>query len=108
MGAIAVGLLVMMYPIMCKIKFETLHHVFRQRAIWVQIAFSVFVNWVIAPFLMVTPSPPLSSPPPHLPHKTNARPSPSSSPSPGPSSPTAPPSAKGSSSSVSRGASPWY
>lgn len=43
----------MMYPIMCKIRFETLHHVFRQRAIWVQIAFSVFVNWIIAPFLMV-------------------------------------------------------
>jgi len=64
MGATAVGLLVMMYPIMCKIKFETLHHVFRQRAIWVQIAFSVFVNWIIAPFLMVTPSPPLPSPPP--------------------------------------------
>lgn len=50
---IAVGLLVMMYPILCKIKFETLHHVFRQRAIWVQIAFSIFVNWIIAPFLML-------------------------------------------------------
>lgn len=63
MGAVAVGLLVMMYPIMCKIRFETLHHVFRKRAIWVQIAFSVFVNWIIAPFLMV----PLPPPPPAIP-----------------------------------------
>ena len=50
---IAIGLLVMMYPILCKIKFETLHHVFKQRAIWIQIAFSVFLNWIIAPFLML-------------------------------------------------------
>ncbi|KAK4693862.1 arsenite transporter, partial [Lecanoromycetidae sp. Uapishka_2] len=50
---IAVGLLVMMYPILCKVKFETLHHAFRKRDIWVQIAFSIFVNWIIAPFLML-------------------------------------------------------
>jgi ACR3 family arsenite transporter len=51
---IAVGLLVMMYPILCKIKYETLHHVFRTREIWIQIAFSIFVNWIIAPFVMVS------------------------------------------------------
>ncbi|KAL8993182.1 MAG: hypothetical protein Q9169_006538 [Polycauliona sp. 2 TL-2023] len=50
---IAVGLLVMMYPILCKIKFESLHHVFRTREVWIQIAFSVFLNWIIAPFLML-------------------------------------------------------
>lgn len=50
---IAIGLLVMMYPILCKVKYETLHHVFKERAIWVQIAFSIFVNWIIAPFLML-------------------------------------------------------
>lgn len=50
---IAVGLLVMMYPILCKVKFETLHHAFRKREIWIQIAFSIFVNWIIAPFLML-------------------------------------------------------
>ncbi|KAI4247837.1 MAG: hypothetical protein L6R42_009523 [Xanthoria sp. 1 TBL-2021] len=50
---IAVGLLVMMYPILCKIKFESLHHVFRTREVWVQIAFSIFLNWIIAPFLML-------------------------------------------------------
>lgn len=50
---IAVGLLVMMYPILCKVKYETLHHVFRERAIWVQLGFSIIVNWIIAPLLMV-------------------------------------------------------
>ena len=49
----AVGLLVMMYPILCKVKYETLHHVFRERAIWVQIGFSVIINWLVAPLLMV-------------------------------------------------------
>merc|ERR1711939_1176193 len=50
---IAVGLLVMMYPILCKVKYETLHNVFAHREIWVQLAFSIVVNWVIAPLLML-------------------------------------------------------
>jgi ACR3 family arsenite transporter len=49
----AVGLLVMMYPILCKVRFESLHHVFRAKQIWVQMAFSILLNWIIAPFLMV-------------------------------------------------------
>ena len=44
----------MMYPILCKVKFETLHLVFRKKDIWVQIGFSIFMNWIIAPFLMVS------------------------------------------------------
>lgn len=50
----AVGLLVMMWPILCKIRFETLHHSFRARTLWVQVAFSIFVNWIVAPLLMVS------------------------------------------------------
>ncbi|KIX06471.1 arsenical-resistance protein [Rhinocladiella mackenziei CBS 650.93] len=50
---IAIGLLVMMYPILCKIKFETLHHSFRQKSLWVQVAFSILVNWIIAPLFML-------------------------------------------------------
>ena len=49
----AVGLLVMMYPIMCKVQYETLHRVFSTRQIWIQIGFSIFMNWIIAPFLML-------------------------------------------------------
>ncbi|KAK9316473.1 sodium bile acid symporter family-domain-containing protein [Lipomyces starkeyi] len=50
---IAIGLLVMMYPILCKVKYETLHRVFRQREVWVQILFSIVVNLLIVPFLML-------------------------------------------------------
>ncbi|KAK0729221.1 arsenical-resistance protein [Apiosordaria backusii] len=50
---IAVGLLVMMYPILCKVKYESLHKVFREREIWVQLGFSIVVNWVVAPLFML-------------------------------------------------------
>jgi ACR3 family arsenite transporter len=50
---IALGLLVMMYPILCKVRYETLHKLFRTRALWVQIGFSIFMNWIVAPLLMV-------------------------------------------------------
>ncbi|DAA74894.1 TPA_exp: putative Arsenite efflux transporter (ArsB) [Trichophyton benhamiae CBS 112371] len=50
---ISIGLLVMMYPILCKVRFESLHQVFRTREIWIQMAFSIFINWIIAPFLML-------------------------------------------------------
>ncbi|KAK4177429.1 putative arsenite efflux transporter [Triangularia setosa] len=50
---IAVGLLVMMYPILCKVKYESLHKVFQEKEIWVQLAFSVAVNWVVAPLFML-------------------------------------------------------
>ncbi|KAI9844948.1 MAG: hypothetical protein M1838_001954 [Thelocarpon superellum] len=50
---IAIGLLVMMYPILCKVRFEALHLVFQSRALWVQVGFSIVVNWVIAPLVMV-------------------------------------------------------
>lgn len=54
---IAVGLLVMMYPILCKVQYERLHEVFRSRQVWIQLGFSLVVNWIIAPFIMVTPPP---------------------------------------------------
>ncbi|UNI15568.1 arsenicals resistance [Purpureocillium takamizusanense] len=50
---IAVGLLVMMYPILCKVRYESLHKLLAQRSMWRQIIFSIIVNWVVAPFLML-------------------------------------------------------
>ncbi|KAJ2906087.1 arsenical-resistance protein [Zalerion maritima] len=50
---IAIGLLVMMYPILCKVQYERLHEVFRQREVWVQLGFSILVNWLIAPLFML-------------------------------------------------------
>jgi ACR3 family arsenite efflux pump ArsB len=43
----------MMYPILCKVKYESLHHLFAHRQIWVQLAFSIVANWIVAPLLMV-------------------------------------------------------
>ncbi|KAJ4138003.1 arsenicals resistance [Fusarium falciforme] len=51
---IAVGLLVMMYPILCKVRYESLHELFSHREMWKQICFSIFVNWILAPFLMLS------------------------------------------------------
>ncbi|KAK5699407.1 arsenicals resistance [Elasticomyces elasticus] len=50
---IAIGLLVMMYPILCKVKYETLHLAFREKELWIQIGFSIVVNWIVAPLLML-------------------------------------------------------
>lgn len=50
---IALGLLVMMYPILCKVRYETLHKLFQTKALWVQIGFSIVMNWIVAPLLMV-------------------------------------------------------
>ncbi len=49
---IAVGLLVMMYPILCKVRFETLHLLLREKALWKQIAISFVLNWIVAPLFM--------------------------------------------------------
>lgn len=51
----AIGLLVMMYPILCKVKFESLHHAFASKELWIQVGFSILLNWIVAPFLMVSP-----------------------------------------------------
>ncbi|KAJ4163570.1 hypothetical protein LMH87_005291 [Akanthomyces muscarius] len=50
---IAVGLLVMMYPILCKVRYESLHTLLAHRSMWKQILFSIIVNWIVAPFLML-------------------------------------------------------
>ncbi|KAF1811280.1 arsenical-resistance protein ACR3, partial [Eremomyces bilateralis CBS 781.70] len=50
---IAVGLLVMMYPILCKVRYETLYLLLRDRGLWIQILFSFVLNWIIAPLFMV-------------------------------------------------------
>ncbi|KAK0335273.1 arsenicals resistance [Friedmanniomyces endolithicus] len=51
-GPIAAGLLVMMYPILCKVRYETLHLLLRTKKLWIQIGISFVINWIIAPFFM--------------------------------------------------------
>ncbi|KAF2758813.1 arsenical-resistance protein ACR3 [Pseudovirgaria hyperparasitica] len=50
---IAIGLLVMMYPILCKVRFESLHLLLRTRTLWLHLALSFLLNWIIAPLFMV-------------------------------------------------------
>ncbi|KAK3811475.1 MAG: sodium bile acid symporter family-domain-containing protein [Linnemannia elongata] len=50
---IAIGLLVMMYPVFCRIKYEELGALFQGRFMRNQILFSLVVNWIVAPLFMV-------------------------------------------------------
>lgn len=49
---IAVGLLVMMYPVLCKVQYERLPSILVTRQVWIQIGISVFINWIIGPIIM--------------------------------------------------------
>ena len=43
----------MMYPILCKVRYKSLHTLLSRREMWKQVLFSIILNWVVAPFLMV-------------------------------------------------------
>ncbi|KAI5450712.1 arsenicals resistance [Naganishia albida] len=50
---IVIGLLVMMWPTLTKVQYEEFPQIFRQREIWRQIAVSLFLNWIVGPFVML-------------------------------------------------------
>lgn len=50
---IAIGLIVMMWPVLTKVQYETLPQIFRSRKIWVQIGLSLFLNWIVGPLVML-------------------------------------------------------
>lgn len=49
----AVGLIWMMYPILCKVRYEMLHKVMATKQVWKDIGYSVIINWLVAPLIMV-------------------------------------------------------
>lgn len=50
---LVVGLIVMMWPILTKVPYETLPKTFKTSRLWSQIAMSLILNWIIGPFLML-------------------------------------------------------
>ncbi|BGP33717.1 arsenicals resistance [Rhodotorula toruloides] len=50
---IAIALIVMMWPILCRVSPGSLIPLFRQRQLWQHLAFSVVVNWIVSPLLML-------------------------------------------------------
>lgn len=51
--AIAIGLLVMMWPILTKVHYESLPILFRSKTMWKHVLISLFLNWIIGPLIMV-------------------------------------------------------
>jgi arsenite transporter len=43
----------MMYPVLCKVRYETLHLLLSHRKLWVQVGISFILNWIFCPFLML-------------------------------------------------------
>ncbi|VDC07309.1 unnamed protein product [Peniophora sp. CBMAI 1063] len=50
---IAVGLIVMMWPILTKVHYEALPSLFMTWHNWLHIFISLFLNWIVGPFLML-------------------------------------------------------
>ncbi|KAJ7466440.1 sodium bile acid symporter family-domain-containing protein [Mycena latifolia] len=50
---IVIGLVVMMWPVLTKVQYETMPQVFRDSGIWKHIGISLFFNWIVGPLVMV-------------------------------------------------------
>ncbi|KAL8290541.1 hypothetical protein RQP46_002799 [Phenoliferia psychrophenolica] len=50
---LAIALIVMMWPILCRVSPSALLRLFSDRSIWYHLLFSLIVNWIVAPLLML-------------------------------------------------------
>ncbi|KAJ6493012.1 sodium bile acid symporter family-domain-containing protein [Mycena sanguinolenta] len=50
---IAIGLIVMMWPVLTKVQYETIPQIFRSSGIWTHIGISMFFNWIVGPLVML-------------------------------------------------------
>ncbi|KAJ3271526.1 hypothetical protein HDV01_006577 [Terramyces sp. JEL0728] len=48
-----IGLLLMLYPVFCKVRYEELHCIIGKKESISYILFSLIANWIVCPFLMV-------------------------------------------------------
>ncbi|ODQ46194.1 hypothetical protein PICMEDRAFT_72282 [Pichia membranifaciens NRRL Y-2026] len=49
---LAIGLIIMMIPPLCKVEWEIFHRLIKQKKYMKHIIFSVILNWIVCPFLM--------------------------------------------------------
>jgi len=49
---VAIGLIVMLLPVFCKVPYEQLNTLFRSKGLFKQIGFSLVLNWLVGPALM--------------------------------------------------------
>jgi ACR3 family arsenite transporter len=49
---LAVGLIIMMIPPLCKVEWETIHHTLREKRVHQQLVVSLILNWIVCPFVM--------------------------------------------------------
>ena len=52
--AVAIGLIVMMWPVLTKVQYEKLPGIFLTSRIWTHIGLSLFLNWIVGPFVMLS------------------------------------------------------
>ncbi|KAF9234732.1 sodium bile acid symporter family-domain-containing protein [Melanogaster broomeanus] len=50
---IAIGLIIMMWPILTKVRYETLGRTLLSRKLWVHMSISLVLNWIVGPFVML-------------------------------------------------------
>ena len=52
-AAIAIGLIVMMWPILTKVQYESLPQLFTTRNLYIHIFLSLVLNWIVGPLVML-------------------------------------------------------
>lgn len=50
---IAIGLWLMMWPVLCKVRYENIYFMFKKKDTYIQILYSLVANWVIGPLIML-------------------------------------------------------
>jgi len=50
---IAIGLIVMMWPILTKVRYEALSRILMSKRLWLHMGISMFLNWIIGPLIML-------------------------------------------------------
>ncbi|KAF9225010.1 arsenical-resistance protein ACR3 [Gyrodon lividus] len=50
---IAIGLIIMMWPILTKVRYEALGHTLLSKKLWIHMSISLVLNWIIGPLIML-------------------------------------------------------